>query len=466
MNISLSWLLCGLFVLWVGYALTTKLKHRRSSPIRVVAWSWGLMFLLSATQIVEFPEPPLKAVLYLLSFPCLIMAGTAISSGVKAPTIVRTTDAGKMASLPATLSGSQLIVYLGLLGLSFKLYLAISGNLAVVDVTEIRDIGYVLETKGQMGWVERVAELTFPFTWMSLVIGLLFGDRLTPFEQRLICLYGIGVILYGVSTLGRTVALRVILMAFSCVLVRRELGWSIFPWRRTAFRNSLFIGAMALSATYFLTVWGIRSGGFEHVTAGTERFHWAAKDSPMLESIYRILPERFVDTANFVPLYTATIADNFCFFFEEVEIEPINGFWQMFGLSTVLGKFGVPVETAVGISDRVEHAFELQDLQAGQWRTMAQEFIFDFGKVGALVAAFLAGVMFGRVYKLFSDNGVHWGIVLVLVNYWIMFGAGTSPLNLPEITLLAYLLIFVNNFRVVTQQNAEFTNNWDPLPKK
>jgi hypothetical protein len=450
MNNSLTWFFSGIGVLGLSYILTLNVKHSKSSPIRVIGWSWALMFFLSATQIIQFPEPSVKALLYLLSFPCLIMVGAAVPSWVKRETNSRMASPGHLRNPAATSRNFQIFFLFGMVGLATELLSRFQFSSVGGTISDLRNVVFALEYQGRMNWLSRTALLTFSFTWIAFVISLLFGERLNAFQRRLGYIFAFGLILYGVTTLGRTVMLRETLILFCCTLVRRDLGRAYFPWRWTTFRAWLVVILVVLGGIYSLAIWGFRSGGADRVSETPETFFSNTQSSLLLKKIRELVPQYFAGTVNLVPIYTATLADNFCSFYDGPDIDPLYGMWQLWGLSTALNRRGVPVAPAVELYEYVETTDSLAGITAAQWRTMAQEFIIDFGKVGALIMAVVTGLFFGWVHKQFAARGEHWGVVLIIVDYWAIYSAGTSPFNIEQLVLLACGLCFTFYIRAAS----------------
>jgi len=445
MSNSILWLLGGLLLSGCGYVTIRTLPTWRTSPLVVISGSWALMFLVSATQIIAFPPPPVEAFCYILAFPCMMMLGCFAFSVlvVKRSRIDQRRTTELYNAVPQLL---RVILVLGLVGLVTKLYPALDRSLNVFELSDLRNVAFLQADRGRLGWIERIGELTFPFVWLSFMIGIVFSEFIGPYTRKLVCFFVFGLIVYGITSLGRTTAVRIVFLMFTCMMVRWDLGLRAIPWRWTVVSRVLVFLCVAFFLVYFLTVWGLRSGGLEYLRAGTTNFHSAATDSETMEFIYTIVPAKFVDTVNLLALYTATVPDNFCSFYELVDVSPLYGLWQLFGVSTILNRLGVPVEPALILNENVEMNYSLAGLQYGQWRTMAQEFILDFGKPGAIVAVLMTGVLAGWVYSKFLLRGAHWGVVLALVNYWIIFGVGTSPLHTQEVILLVYCLVF--SFRI------------------
>jgi len=289
-----------------------------------------------------------------------------------------------------------------------------------------------------------VVYLTLPFTWMSLVITSLYSEKLEGRFRALAIASIIGLNVFGAMSAGRTIQLRVILLFFAATLVRRAMGLRAWPFRWTPSRRVLLVVLVVAAGWYFLIfVWSLRAGGIKNVSIEAGRFHKDATESVMLQQMPRGTPNNIRSLITFTALYTTTIADNFSSFYENVDLDPYYGLWELQPLVSGLTQLRVPIKSIDQILTEVPRGYEAVGLRHSQWRSMAQEFVLDFGKRGSLVAIFINGLAIGFLYRKFRQGKPQVGILLTFMIMWAIYGAWTSPYSYFELQEFGYCFSFV-----------------------
>ncbi|RJQ40336.1 MAG: hypothetical protein C4545_08810 [Anaerolineaceae bacterium] len=402
------------------------------------------MYFLSALQVIKFPPVSLSAWLYLVIFVTTQVLGAFLGGLGKNTKWQNETERSRaLFSYLASSKAITIICILGLVGVIFSLYDSII--LTGFDPFQpniSRDVLNIIYSH-KSTWINRIATLTQPFAWLSIILVALYSDYLKP-KIKLLCFFIIiGLISLGVASAGRTIMVRIFLILFLVILARKSLGFKSWPWKWNFITRSMFVILITGFIYYFFYVWIWRAGGSESLIVNLKNYSIYAEESQGLNTfLNKFVPNNFKGSFSLLTFYIFTFADNFALFFDKVYIQPFWGLWHFFSFASAFSKFGFTNLTSDGIYLSVFSSYRSVGLWSAQWRTMAQEYILDFGRVGALVASFGSGLVIGWVYKALRKGSYQWlGLYIVLAS-WAIYGAYTSAFTPGQFLIFLYSLIY------------------------
>jgi len=440
----LAWGISGLWLLLLGWLLNRGPKYDSHHPLRVACAAWAFMFLLSATQIIQFPTVPWEPWIYLTVFASLLPLGMALGAG-KNPAAGARDKAPAVDFTPSneTLLMIKVVVLLGAIGVFVSLYIILVER--PIDLTDLDSIRnpQLMNVVGTTTWVDRIGYLTLPFPWMGLVLTSLFAERLAGRFRTIAVASVLGLVMLGVFSAGRSIQLRIMLLSLVSLWMRRSMGLPTWPFKWTVSRRALAaLLALAIGWYFLVFVWSWRAGGLNNLSMDAGRFHKDASESVMLREIPKGTPEYVKSLISYSALYTATIPDNFASFYVDVNLDPYYGFWELQPLVLGLTRMGLPIKPIDEILRETNRGFEAVGLRTAQYRSMAQEFVLDFGKPGALLVVFANGLAIGYLYRRFRRGKAHFALPLNLCLMWIIFGAWTGPYGYIELLQCGLALLF------------------------
>jgi hypothetical protein len=440
----LAWGFSGLWLLLLTRLFNRGSKYDSNHPLRIACAAWALMFLLAASQIIEFPAVSWQPWLYLTAFASLLAIGIALGAGKRPSAAARDKQLPiDFTPSPESLNMVKAVVILGAIGVFISIYIALVEH--PIDLTDLDSIRnpQLMNVVGTTTWVDRIGYLTLPFPWMGFVLTSLFSERLAGRFRTFAIASVIGLAMLGVFSAGRSIQLRIMLLFIVSLWVRRSMGLSPWPFKWTLSRRALAALLLVAVGWYFLVfVWSWRAGGLSNLSIDAGRFHKDASESIMLRGLPKGTPEYAKSLVTYSALYTATIPDNFASFYVDVNLDPYYGFWELQPLVLGLTRMGFAIKPIDEILRETTRGFEAVGLRPAQYRSMAQEFILDFGKPGALVMILLNGLMIGYLYRRFRRGKAHFALPLSLFLMWIIFGAWTGPYGYIELLQCGLALVF------------------------
>lgn len=419
-------------------------KEKFLSPTRFIGISWGLMYFLSALQIIVFPRVSSSAWLYLAFFVTVQLLGVFL--GGLGKNIKHQNEKARVIGLFKYLASSKmvtLISVLGLVGVFSSLYDSIVLNSldpSRLDLT--RDVLNILYSH-QSSWINRIATFSQPFSWLSIILIALYTEYLNPKIKTAGVLIFIGLVCLGIASAGRTIIIKCFLILFLVILARKSLGFQPWPWKWNLLTRSILAVISIGLFSYFLNIWAWRVGGSEYLSVDINNFFYQAEESEGLKFFLKVLvPDKLKTTTLLLTFYIFTFADNFALFFDKVYIQPYWGLWQFFSLASAFSRLGLTDQTSDGIYLSMLSAYRAVGLWPAQWRTMAQEYIIDFGREGALIASFFSGLVIGWIYKKLRKGNYQWLALFIVLLFCAIHGAYSSTLNPIQLLLFVYSLIY------------------------
>lgn len=441
---SIIWSISGAWILSLSLFLSSLSKDKFLSPTRFIGISWGIMYFLSALQVINFPPVSLSAWLYLAIFVTAQVFGAFL--GGLGKNIKYQNRNERLRGLFSSLASSKvttIICILGLVGIIASLYDSIIIN--GFDPSQpnlMRDVLNIIYSH-KSSWINRITTFTQPFAWLSIILVALYSDYLKPKIKLLGILIIVGLISLGVVSAGRTIMVKVFLILFLVILTRKSLGFQPWPWKWNFITRSMFVILFMGFIFYFIYVWSWRAGGSERVIFDLKNYIVYAEESQGLNIfLNKFIPDNLKNSFLLLSFYIFTFADNFALFFDKVYIQPFWGLWQFYSFASAFSRFGLSNVTSDGIYLSVFSSYRSVGLWSPQWRTMAQEYILDFGRVGGIIASFSSGLVIGWVYKALRKGSYQWLVLYVVLISCAIYGAYTSALTPIQFLLFLYSLIY------------------------
>ena len=143
------------------------------------------------------------------------------------------------------------------------------------------------------------------------------------------------------------------------------------------------------------------------------RFEWAtkAKISDELMHIVKLLGNFGYLFLNFVYYYSSQFS-KLSFIIDHYSGPYLYGFFQLHILSRRLPEsWGLNYINATNSADQIMRLHGYNGL-VKMWGTTIQHFIFDFGRIGAIVVVFIIGIFIGKIRRKFDRNKDEFSIIM------------------------------------------------------
>lgn len=266
--------------------------------------------------------------------------------------------------------------------------------------------------------------LTRPGAVIALCVVIVFWEVINPLRRFLYAVSGISLALQGVASAGRFTILLIFMVMVYAFGLRRARGLPMLPGFLV---KAGAVCVFTVLGAYIFYVSATRSvGSFENapyryflLSSGTEINH------DVMRAGFEELP-MWVRTAIVSSYsYLALPIGHFAVFWNVYQGEPAWGALEYPLVSRNLARLELPVPNPNDVLEERFSEFQSYGEPAYTWQTAVRDSVVDFGVWGALLAAFVFGVILQNTYQKVITQG-ELGSLVVGLSWWMV--AVHSPL--------------------------------------
>jgi oligosaccharide repeat unit polymerase len=373
-----------------------------------IPWSFHFLRLLYFSHV--WPEAPLIYVAaflgcYLLGFyvPFLVHSQAAGARDIP-PTFLR----------PGSLTARRRLYDIcAMLGFVSAIAAFLSG-VANFGANGFSDLAAVRETFTQStqvsGWAY-VVLLSSAGGTVAITMGLLFQEEIGRLRRAAYILSGFATVASAVVEAGRFAALLVALLILICMAVRRKSGLRAIRGRDLGWMLGAIVFALA---GYMLVLPSLRdSNGDVGFAEFASRVAGVDMDQGLDAPLSR-LPSPVRDAIYGSYVYLAMPIENFRIFYYVYQGKPRYGILEESLISRQISRLFPSLETSTEVLSNRDEEYAAAGEATTSWQTMVRDAVIDFGWAGALVFAWLLGIIGRSVYRR-ATSSCSVGSILALI---------------------------------------------------